>query len=76
LVTLTVGEHSSKYGQNLIKKKKTKNYSKYSLLKFPRKELGVYISNTWGTFLQMWTQKIELVPSPNIIENVDQMKTY
>jgi hypothetical protein len=24
----------------------------------------------------MWTQKIDLVQSPNIIENVDQMKTY
>jgi len=52
-----------------LKKKKTTASS-------PRKELGVYINNTWGTFLQMWTQKIELVRSPNIIENVDQMKTY
>jgi hypothetical protein len=34
--------------------------------------LEFYISNTWGTFLQMWTQKIELVQNPNIIENMDQ----
>jgi hypothetical protein len=59
-----------------LKKKTKKSTANIPCSSSQEKNLEFYISNTWGTVLQMWTQKIELVQNPNIIENMDQMKTY